>query len=161
MPTVLPCSLMVTCLFPAVALKAWRNEFAVGLRFHCDQQLKMLCVVTKLQMHHKWKIAVCNDASHKSLKHMTLDELWEEVELKYRGGASHNQSKCVCVFFYKVWLCYMNLLRSYASFCYRPLHLFCQLARTVNQLSFGSWPTFPLNLVQVCESIWKLCTFLQ
>ncbi len=38
---------------------------------------------------------------------------------------------------------------------------FCQLARTVKHLSFGSWPTFPLNLVRVCESIWKLCTFLQ
>ena len=32
---------------------------------------------------------------------------------------------------------------------------------TVNQLFFGSWPTFPENLVQVCESIWKLSAFLQ
>ncbi len=49
---------------------------------------------------------------------------------------------CVCVCFYKVWQ-----------------SVFCRLAQTVHQLSFGSWATFPLSLVQVCEPIWKLCIF--
>ncbi len=37
---------------------------------------------------------------------------------------------------------------------------FCQLGHIVNQLSFGSWPTFPLTALQVFWSIWNLYTFL-
>ncbi len=51
----------------------------------------------------------------------------------------------------------MRLFVTGHSHCHAP---FWQLARAVNQLFFGSRSTFPLNLVQVCESIWKLCNFL-
>ncbi len=39
--------------------------------------------------------------------------------------------------------------------------LLTSLECSIHQLSFGSWPKFPLNLVQFCESIWKLYVFLQ
>ncbi len=66
----------------------------------------------------------------------------------------------------KVWgPCNMNPCRKIVPFCNRPPPLpqphFCQLARTVIQLSFGSRSTFQLNLVQVYEPICKLCAFLQ
>ncbi len=72
---------------------------------------------------------------------------------------------CVCVFLFKFWPSNMNPFRSYVPFCFRPLPLprplFCLLTRTDNKQSFDSWPTAPLNLMQVCSFIWKLCTFLQ
>ncbi len=45
------------------------------------------------------------------------------------------------------------------AFLLQAMPPLCQLARTVNQLTFGSGPAFPRNLVQVCESVWKLCAF--
>ncbi len=39
------------------------------------------------------------------------------------GQSMTNEIMCACEFFYKVWPCYMNLLRSYVPFCYRPLPL--------------------------------------
>ncbi len=134
----------------------------------CDQRLKMFQSssvshdIIKLQTHHKWKISVCNHASQESTVIQSVDELWKG--LKCRGEASHDQWKCVCVstkFGHVTWL----KLEIMCLFCHRQLPLqcplFCQLARTINQLNFDSWKTFPLNLVQVCESIWKLRTFFQ
>ncbi len=102
----------------------------------------------------------CNNASHKSLR-------WREQE-----GAGHKcrvgqamTSKSVCVFFFtyfvRIRLICLGVMRLFItghSHCHTP---FCQLTWTVNQLSFGSWPTFQLKFVQICESIWKLCTFLR
>ncbi len=69
----------------------------------------------------------------------------------------------VFVCFYKDWPC--NLNQKICTFLLQATPTvtppFCQLAWRVNQLSFGSWTTFPLNYVQVCESIQKFCMFWQ
>ncbi len=62
---------------------------------------------------------------------------------------------CVCVCFHRIWASYMNLFRSSAPFCNRPLPLprllFCQFALTANQLFFVPW----LNLsTKSCASLW-------
>ncbi len=54
-----------------------------------------------------------------------------------------------------MWVCFYKVLLQATPTATPTL---CQWARTFNWLSFGSWPTF-MNLVQVCESIWKFCTF--
>ncbi len=110
----------------------------------------MLNPVFAVHLERKWRNkTVCSDASRKSLG-QAVDEL-----LKGAGsseGAGQDMTNEIVSVFYKVLPCCINPTAT------PPL---CQLVWTVNQLSFGSWSIFPLGLVQVCESIWKLCTFLQ
>ncbi len=79
----------------------------------------------------------------------TADELWKGAELKCGGRVSHD----------------MNLFRSYAPFCYRPLPLphplFARWPEQLISCPLAHDQLYTLNLVQVCESIWKSCTFLQ
>ncbi len=140
------------------------------IRSCCDRQLKNLRIPNTVHLE-TWKLnhycisgkkesediktTVDNDASHKSL--------WQIVDeqLKGAGRKSWPMKMCVCVctrasvFFYKVRPCYMYLFRSYvplrlqATPTATPLLPVGPDSQIVYQLSFGSWPTFPLNHVQV------------
>ncbi len=88
-------------------------------QWHCSYWPFILLWISVDKSEHKF---IMRPAVYKKMP----DELPKGVGLNCRGGASHDQWKCVCVS--------------------TPRPLFCQLAWTVNQLSFGSWP-------ESCESV--------
>ncbi len=68
-------------------------------------------LIIKLQSQHKWKklLFVVMPSMRGCSIRQTVDELWKEAGLRSRGGASHDQLKCVCVF--------VCVLQSLATLC--------------------------------------------
>ncbi len=105
------------------------------IHISCDLQQKMLgckilctCLNVKSFLYcifgkkgcEEIKITVYNYASHKRVYNKRLMSCGRWRGLSVRAGQA--MKVCVCVFC-KVWPYYMNLFRSYVSFCYRPFPL--------------------------------------
>ncbi len=109
------CEMCNVCIAKILLFHTKQSEFLQS----CNQQLKMF---QSSQASPYCKVTV--GLFYFSQKQNTSGVM-EEVGLKCRCGASHDQFKCVCmcVCVFKVWPCYMNPFRSYTPFCDWPLPL--------------------------------------
>ncbi len=108
---------------------------------------------------YKIKTLVYKKAYHKNLQSTVRLMSYGRGQGKVYGRVMTNETVCVFLQSLSMWHESIKKLCAILSQAMPPIP-FLPVGQ-VYQISSGSWPTFPLNLLQVCEFIWKLWIFLQ